>query len=135
MSLLDRGTTVLDIYPEVTSTDDLGNTIVGPAEEPIRVRLAMQPVTAEELSALGQDLFTTYRVIGRTAPLGAWVRVRRVSDGTWWDVVGRPRQYTMSRRTAHVDAILSERKDPPTPGEARFRLVGGRVVGPIEEAP
>ena len=134
MALIDRGEQVLDIYPETTTTDDLGNVIVGPSEEPVRVSLTVQPVTSDERSAVGQDLLTTYRAIGRTAPLGAWARVRWVNDGgTWWDVIGRPRWYRQSRRTAHFDAILRERKDPPTPGEARFRLVGGVPAGPIEE--
>lgn len=133
MSLLDKGEEVLDIYPEVTTADDLGNVVVGPAQEPIRVRLTVQPVTSDEISAVGQDLLTTYRAIGRTAPLGAWARIRWVSDGgTWWDVIGRPRRYGTSRRTAHVDAILRERKDPPTPGQDRIRLVGGAPAGPIE---
>ena len=134
MSLLDRGEQTLDVYPEVTSTDDLGNPVVGPAEEPIRITASVQPVTSDELSAVGQDLVTTYRLIARTAPVGAWARVRWVNaDGTWWDVIGRPRRYGMSRRTAHIDAVLRERKDPPTPGPARYRLVGGVPAGPIPE--
>lgn len=126
MSLLDRGEQVLDVYPEVTTTDDLGNVIIGPASEPIRVTASVQPVTSDELAAAGQDLVTTYRLIARTAPVGAWARIRWVSDGgTWWDVVGRPRRYGMSARTAHVDAILRERKDPPTPGDDPVVLGGG----------
>ncbi|ASU81408.1 hypothetical protein CDO52_00195 [Nocardiopsis gilva YIM 90087] len=114
MSLLDRGEEFLDIFPEVTTTDDLGNVIVRPADEPVRIRASVQPVTSDELSAVGQDLATTYRVICRSAPLGAWSRVRWVTNGgTWWDVIGRPRRYGMSRRTAHIDALIRERKDPP----------------------
>ena len=134
MSLLDKGEQTLDIYPEVLVTDDLGNEEWGPAEEPVRIRASVQPVTSDELSAIGQDLVTTYRVIARTAPLGAWARVRWVEDGgTWWDVIGRPRRYGMSPRTAHIDADLRERKDLPTPGAARYRLVGGVPGPPIEE--
>lgn len=134
MSLLDRGEQTLDIYPEASTTDSLGNVVVGPAEEPIRIVASVQPVTSDELSAVGQDLVTTYRLIARTAPLGAWARIRWVNhSGTWWDVIGRPRRYGMSKRTAHIDAILRERKDLPTPGDARFRLVNGVVAGPIEE--
>lgn len=126
MSLLDRGEQVLDVYPEVTTTDDLGNVIIGPASEPIRITASVQPVTSDELAAAGQDLVTTYRLIARTAPVGAWARIRWVSDGgTWWDVVGRPRKYGMSARTAHVDAILRERKDPPHPGDDPVVLGGG----------
>lgn len=126
MSLLDRGEQTLDVYPEVTTTDDLGNVIVGPASEPVRIAASVQPVTSEELSAAGQDLLTTYRLIARTAPVGAWARVRWVDDGgTWWDVVGRPRKYGMSPRTAHIDAILRERKDPPVPGDDPVILGGG----------
>lgn len=126
MSLLDRGQEVLDVYPEVATTDDLGNTVVGPAPTPVRIRAAVQPVTADELSEVGQSLLTTYRVIARSAPVGPWARVRWVSDGgTWWDVVGRPRRYSMSPRTAHMDAILRERKDPPSPGDDPVSLGGG----------
>lgn len=126
MSLLDRGEETLDIYPEITTTDDLGNVVVAPADTPERISAAVQPVTSDELSAVGQDLVTTYRVIARTAPLGPWARLRWVSDGgTWWDVIGRPRRYGMSSRTAHIDALIRERKDPPVPGEDPVTLGGG----------
>lgn len=126
MSLLDRGAETLDVYPEVTTTDDLGNVVVGPADTPIRITASVQPVTSDELAAAGQDLITTYRLIARTAPVGAWARIRWVNNGgTWWDVIGRPRRYGMSPRTAHIDAILRERKDPPTPGDDPVILGGG----------
>lgn len=130
MSLLDRGEETLDVYPEVETLDDLGNVVVGPASEPVRIRASVQPVTSDELSAVGQDLVTTYRVICRSAPLSAWARVRWVSaGGTWWDVIGRPRRYGMSPRTAHIDALLRERKDRPVPGEEPIPLGGGDGAG------
>ena len=126
MSLLDRGAETLDVYPEVTTTDDLGNVVVGPASEPVRITASVQPVTSDELAAAGQDLVTTYRLIARTAPVGAWARIRWVNaGGSWWDVIGKPRRYGMSPRTAHIDAILRERKDPPTPGNDPIILGGG----------
>lgn len=126
MSLLDRGAETLDVYPEVTTTDDLGNVVVGPASEPVRITASVQPVTSDELAAAGQDLITTYRLIARTAPVGAWARIRWVNNGgSWWDVIGKPRRYGMSPRTAHIDAILRERKDPPTPGDDPVILGGG----------
>lgn len=126
MSLLDRGAETLDVYPEVTTTDDLGNVIVGPAETPVRITASVQPVTSDELAAAGQDLVTTYRLIARTAPVGAWARIRWVNaGGSWWDVIGKPRRYGMSPRTAHIDAILRERKTPPTPGDDPIILGGG----------
>lgn len=126
MSLLDRGAETLDVYPEVTTTDDLGNVVVGPASEPVRITASVQPVTSDELAAAGQDLVTTYRLIARTAPVGAWARIRWVNyGGSWWDVIGKPRRYGMSPRTAHIDAILRERKDPPTPGDDPVILGGG----------
>lgn len=126
MSLLDRGAETLDVYPEVTTTDDLGNVVVGPASEPVRITASVQPVTSDELAAAGQDLVTTYRLIARTAPVGAWARIRWVNNGgSWWDVIGKPRRYGMSPRTAHIDAILRERKDPPTPGDDPVILGGG----------
>lgn len=126
MSLLDRGAETLDVYPEVTTTDDLGNVVVGPASEPVRITASVQPVTSDELAAAGQDLITTYRLIARTAPVGAWARIRWVNyGGSWWDVIGKPRRYGMSPRTAHIDAILRERKDPPTPGNDPIILGGG----------
>lgn len=126
MSLLDRGAETLDVYPEVTTTDDLGNVVVGPASEPVRITASVQPVTSDELAAAGQDLVTTYRLIARTAPVGAWARIRWVNyGGSWWDVIGKPRRYGMSPRTAHIDAILRERKNPPTPGDDPVILGGG----------
>ena len=126
MALLDRGEETLDVYPEVTTTDDLGNVIVRPASTPTRITASVQPVTSDELAAAGQDLVTTYRLIARTAPVGAWARIRWVNHGgTWWDVIGKPRRYGMSKRTAHIDAILRERKTPPTPGDEPIILGGG----------
>ena len=116
MSLLDSGRDVVDIYPEVTTTDDLGNVIVVPSDTPIRRRVSIQPVHSDEMAVSGQVLTTTYRLIARDAPIGPWAKVRWVSDGgTWWDVVGSPRRYGMSPRTAHIEAVLRERSEPPTP--------------------
>lgn len=126
LSLLDRGPHTLDVYPETTRTDDLGNVTAVPSAAPVRILAAVQPVTSDELSAAGQDLLTTYRVICRDAPLGAWARIRWVDGGgTWWDVIGQPRRYGMSPRTGHIDAIIRARKDAPTPGEDPVELGGG----------
>ncbi|MFC7330816.1 MULTISPECIES: hypothetical protein [Nocardiopsidaceae] len=116
MSLLDSGAELVEIYPQVLTTDDLGNEVWAPADDPVVIRCSIQPVTSDELSAVGQDLVTTYRLIARTAPLGPWARVRWVNNAnTWWDVIGTPRRYGMSPRTAHVDALLRQRKDPQDP--------------------
>jgi hypothetical protein len=114
VSLLDRGPHLLDIYPETTTTDDLGNVVVGPAPTPVRVRMAVQPITSDEVDVVGQQTTTTYRAIARTAPLGAWALVRWIDQDMWCDVVGEPRLYGMSPRTAHVDAVLRRRRTPIT---------------------
>jgi hypothetical protein len=110
VSILDRNPHLADVYPQVRSTDDLGNPVWVPAESPIRIRCAIQPSTSNEVSVTGQYVVDLYRLIAREAPLGPWAAVWWVDEGSWWDVQGAPRHYRMSGRTRHVDAMIRRRR-------------------------
>ena len=107
MSLLDRGTDLVKVYPEVAGTDADGNParVAGAAARTVRGRV--QPVDAAESAAEGQAVVTTYRLICRSFPAGAFARV--VWDGRDWDVVGEPQRSRGSLRTAHVTVLLQAR--------------------------
>ncbi|MFE2912821.1 hypothetical protein [Kitasatospora indigofera] len=108
MSLLDRGNQTVLIYPEEETTDDRGNVVRRPAATPVTVLCRVQPSTTEELLVPGQQVEAIYRIITRDAPLGPWALV--VWSGRDWDVVGEPRRYTGSSRTAHVDCLIRRRE-------------------------
>ncbi|SDI41056.1 Phage head-tail joining protein [Sinosporangium album] len=110
MSLLDDGPDEVLIYPETTTTDDRGNEVRGPSAVPVALRCRVQPVTSDEAAVAGQQVATTYRLITRSAPLGAWARV--VWDGREWDVVGEPQKSNGSPRTRHITALLRARGAP-----------------------
>ena len=108
MSLLDSDTThVAEVYVEVETTDDLGNVVLVPAEEPVEVKGRLQPSTTEEAAQLGQVVETLYRFTSRTFPGGPFARVK--VDGRDWDVLGTPKRYSGSAATAHVTTMLKER--------------------------
>ncbi|MBO0830326.1 MAG: hypothetical protein J2P24_21335 [Streptosporangiales bacterium] len=111
MSLLDTGNEPADVYPETVTTDADGNTIRVPATDPVRIMCRIQPLTSTEAAVTGQDTATTYRLIARDAPLGAWSRV--VARGRDWDVQGEPLWSRGSPRTRHVTAILRARDTAP----------------------
>lgn len=111
MSLLDRGTEVVEVWPEVEGTDDDGNPVRVPADQPVTLRMLVQPVSAEESAALGQGVNTVYRAIGRTFPGGAFARV--AWGGRDWDVLGEPKRFNSSPRTRHVSVLLVARGPAP----------------------
>lgn len=112
MSLLDNGPDIVDVYPQVASVDDQGNTIYGPSATPVTIQARVQPVTSQEVDATGQQVRTIYRLITRSAPLGPWARV--VWNEREWDIVGEPRRYNGSPATRHVDCLLRAREGPGT---------------------
>jgi hypothetical protein len=106
VSLLDRGPHTLVVTPKVEVTDRYGGTTYVDGD-PVTVRGSVQPVSTEETEALGVQVDTTYRFIGRDWPGGIHSTV--VWDGRNWDQQGEARRYGMSPRTAHVDVILTAR--------------------------
>lgn len=107
MSLLDGGPDEVQVYVEVDSVDDDNNPVKIPSDTPIPVRGQLQPSTAEESAALGQEFTTLYRFMSRTFPGGTFARV--TARGRDWDVVGEPKRRGSSPATRHVTVWLSAR--------------------------
>jgi len=107
VSLLDRGTETVLVWPQTTTTDPDGNPIHGIADAPVTVRCRVQPVSSRDVIAAGQQTQARYRLSARDAPLGPWARV--YWRGRDWDVDGEPMYQRGSRRTRHVVAVLRAR--------------------------
>ncbi|WP_405944753.1 hypothetical protein [Streptomyces sp. NBC_00932] len=103
MSLLDRGTETLTIYPAGEMLPD--GTI--PELPPIELRARVQPSSSSAEDADGYQDATTYRVLGRAFPAGPWARVHW--QGRDWTVVGEPSRYTGSSRVTHDVAVIRRR--------------------------
>lgn len=106
MSILTRGPHVVTVTPKTKTTDRYGGTVWVDGE-PVTVRGAVQPVSAEESESLGVQAATSYRFIGKEWPGG--VHATAEWNGRVFDQQGEPRRYSMSARTAHVDVILTAR--------------------------
>lgn len=103
MSLLDRGTESVVIYPagEMQSDGTL------PELAPVTVQCRVQPQGSTASDADGYQDTTTYRVLGRSLPAGPWARVRwRDRDFT---IVGEPSHYRGSSRVRHDVALIRRR--------------------------
>lgn len=106
MSLLDRGPHTVVVTPKVEVPDRYGGTSYVDGD-PVNVRGAMQPVSADESEGLGVQADTSYRFIGRDWPGG--IHATAVWAGRIFDQEGEARRYSMSARTTHVDVILTVR--------------------------
>lgn len=113
MSLLDTGTQLVTIFPQITDTDADGNPRSRPADVGVTVRASVQPLSTQvnrEDYRLGQEVRTRYRLrIDRreTVPVGPWAAVDW--NGELWELNGDPDIHTGSPRTAHVSAIIVRR--------------------------
>lgn len=110
MSLLD-GNTVVEVFPEVSSLDEYGNTVTRPGDPatdtPVLLTCLVQPSTTEENASLGLQVGTSYRVMSLDFPGGAQALLRH--DGRLWDVVGEPKRYTGSTGTKHTTTFIKAR--------------------------
>jgi hypothetical protein len=104
MSLLNRGTETVTVYPEEAVTDADGNTRTRPSAVGVVVRAVVQPVgTPTEGQDGGFETTSKYRLrlVGYSGVLGAQSQVDW--QGKRYAIDGEPLQYNGSRRTAHVD--------------------------------
>lgn len=108
MSLLDKGTECVTIFPEEVVTDVDGNTRTQCAEKGFHCRAVIQPQgqsgTASRRSEQDNEGFESERVytmrLPRSAPvLGAQAQVEW--RGARWGVFGDPFYFSNSRRTRH----------------------------------
>ena len=104
MSLLDRGTETVVVYPAGPTRPDGTR---GPAGTPVTVSCRVQPVSSTPDGDDGYTDLTTYRLIGRSLPAGPWDRV--TWDDRDWSVVGQPEKWRGSPRIAHDTALIRRR--------------------------
>ncbi|WP_431781706.1 hypothetical protein [Streptomyces chumphonensis] len=104
MSLLDRGTESMTVYPAGPVRPDGTR---GPAGEPVHFRCRAQPSAAASESSDGYAELVQYRLLARSLPAGPWDRV--VWQGRDWTVVEQPAQWRGSRRVRHDSAVIRRR--------------------------
>ena len=107
MSLLNRGTDTVSVFPEETYTDADGNTVTRPSTVGVVARAVVQPITSTEDASVGFETTSKYRLrlVGYSTVLGAQSQVEW--NGKRYAIDGEPRQYNGSRRTAHVDYVIT----------------------------
>ncbi|WP_176357776.1 hypothetical protein [Mycobacterium persicum] len=106
MSLLDRGTETVTVFPEEMVTDSDGNkrtraALVGPL-----VRAVVQPISSSENADGGFNTESRYRLrlINYPSILGAQSQIEW--RGKRFSILGDAHIYNGSRRTAHVDYVM-----------------------------
>ena len=110
MSLLDDGRDTVVLYPEIDSTDVLGNPgkRIPDMDSGVTLSGRVQPISATESESDGQQVVTRYRFIARSFPAGAWSRA--LWDGRYWDVEGEPFRRNGSDATRHSTIFLRARQ-------------------------
>ena len=106
MSLLNRGTEVVTVFPEEVTTNADGNTRTRPSTVGVVARAVVQPMTSTEDASVGFETTSKYRLrlVGYPEVLGAQAQVEW--NGMRYSIEGEPRIYNGSRRTAHVDYVM-----------------------------
>jgi len=106
VSLLNRGTDQVTVYPEAAVTDSDGNTVTRPGTVGAVCRAVVQPVSSTE-DAEGTTSKYRLRLVGYTDLIGAQSAVEW--NGKRYAIDGYPLIYNGSRRTAHVDYRMVRR--------------------------
>lgn len=117
MSLLNKGTTVVRVFPEEVIVDEDGNKITRPSKHGVDCQAVIQPVNSSiqppgsgEKQDEGFETTELYRMrlVGwKRGVLGAQSQVEW--EGRRYAVQGEPKRFISSRRTAHVDFTLMRR--------------------------
>lgn len=102
MSLLNRGTEVVTVYPEELVFDSDGNKLTRPSEVGVVVKVSVQPIESIADSEKNGATTSKYwlRLVGYPGLLGAQSAVEW--QGRRYAIDGDPRIYNGSRRTAHA---------------------------------
>lgn len=106
--LLDRGLTLILVYPEITVVNARGDRVKIPSETPVEVWCTTSAQRQGDGELAGQVSLKTMRCIARQAPVGSWARI--LHAGEEWDLLAPPRFAPgLSRATAHVEFIIRSR--------------------------
>lgn len=114
MSLLDKSTVKVVIYPEITGYDDDGNPTRMPSKEGIEAGATMQHYGQSGMAArfaddpqIGFETEEMYRMrLPRSFKQVLGPRSEVVWDGKTWSVFGHPRVFTGSPKTAHYEYLV-----------------------------
>ncbi len=106
--LLDKGRSLMLIYPEVEVLNARGDRVRIPSETPVEVWVTTSAQRQGDGELAGQVSTKSMRCITRSAPVGSWARI--VFLGEEWDLATPPR-FTpgLSRMTRHVEFIIRSR--------------------------
>ena len=108
--LLDRGSSIIYVYPEVEVVNARGDTIQVPADVPVPVRVSTSKDRNATAELPGQVDVKIIRCVARDAPVGAWARV--VYDGEEWDIAAPPHfSEGVSKATRNVTFTIRSRND------------------------
>ncbi|MFV8233067.1 hypothetical protein [Mycolicibacterium fortuitum] len=110
MSLLDRGTEDVILFPEEIVQDKWGNKRTRPQEVGVPARAVIQPVgRSTEDQETGYLTSTRYRMrlVNYPQDLGAQAQIEW--NGERWAIDGEPIRFNGSRRTQHVDYVIVRR--------------------------
>lgn len=106
MSLLNRGTDVVTVYPEELVINSDGNKVTRPSSVGVVVRASVQPI--ESIAESEKDGVATsryrLRLVGYPDLLGAQSAVEW--QGRRYGIDGDARIHNGSRRTAHATYIM-----------------------------
>lgn len=106
--LLDRGSELMLIYPQVEQHDSRGNKVFRPSPHPVTVRVTVSEDRGSDAELAGQISSEVLRVLTRKAPAGSWGRIMFRDES--WDIVAPPiKTPGMSRATRHVEFNIRSR--------------------------
>jgi hypothetical protein len=108
--LLDRGASVIQVYPEVEVVNARGERVRVPAETPVSVRCSMSKDRNTTAELPGQVDVKIIRCVARKAPVGAWVKIEY--NGEEWDLAAPPHfGEGVSKNTRNVTFTIRSRND------------------------
>lgn len=109
MSLLNRGTETVNVFPEETASDSDGNEITRASATGVVCRAVVQPLgtpTEEQERGFLSETRYRLRLVGWPGDvLGAQSQIEW--RGNRYSLHGEARIYSGSRRTAHVDYVMT----------------------------
>lgn len=106
--LLDAGTSIIWVYPEVKMRDSRNNLVKVPSETPVKLRATTSYDRSSIAELPGQIDLSIIKCVTRDAPVGSWARI--VYDDKEWDLAAPPRfSPGMSKATRFVSFTIRSR--------------------------